>query len=85
MTFEKDFGYRFKGEIANLPTTPPFIRRDFEKWWKELCKLADEQWQPKPIEEITLRQVLDMLVKKKIISEGESQRMYGDYLLSVTK
>lgn len=44
MPFKEDFDYMYRGMIANLPLSPPFLRLHFEKWWNELCVVVDNKW-----------------------------------------
>lgn len=41
MKFTKKYDWMFRRQIANLPVTPLFVRKDFEEWWKNLGKMVD--------------------------------------------
>ena len=65
---KKEFDWMFKYMIADMPiTNVEYLRPNFTKWWKQLCRLIDEQ------RNVELEVELNFL-KKKL----ESKRRYWE-------
>ena len=37
----KKLDWTYRKQIANLPSTPEYVRKDFTRWWKSLCMIID--------------------------------------------